>query len=159
MLLSQARLTGYPIPRYADSGLLCAIDGYPTTGCGTESDGHYNYWAYWHGGARWLYANDGPAEWTVSKGDVEGWRFEPDGSASPADPPPRTPSTTAALETAKTLGQQVAQTSSGDAAGPVHGGDSSSASRDALFGICLGLVLLIGAGAFVRARRARERTI
>ena len=80
---------GYPEPRYDESGLLCAIDGYPANGCGAESGGHYAYWAYWHGGKRWQYANNGPAGWIVSRGDVEGWRFEPDGSASPTDPPPR----------------------------------------------------------------------
>ena len=99
VLQSQAQLLGYPSPRYAESGLLCAIDGYPTSGCGTQSGGHYAYWAYWHGGKRWQYANGGPGEWKVSKGDVEGWRFEPDGSATPADPPPRAASSATALET------------------------------------------------------------
>lgn len=157
VLQSQARLIGYPTPRYADSGLLCAIDGYPTAGCGTESGGHYSYWAYWHGGARWLYANDGPGEWTVSRGDVEGWRFEPDGSASPADPPPRAPSTAAALESTTSQKQAVVQASSGDRAGPVHVADSDSATKTALFGICLGLILLIGAAALFRVRRAHGR--
>ena len=100
VLQSQAQLLRYPSPRYAESGLLCAIDGYPTSGCGTQSGGHYAYWAYWHGGKRWHYANRGPGEWKVSKGDVEGWRFEPDGSATPADPPPRAASGATALETA-----------------------------------------------------------
>ena len=127
------------------------------TGCGTESGGHYSYWAYWHGGARWLYANDGPGEWTVSRGDVEGWRFEPDGSASPADPPPRAPSTAAALESTTSQKQAVVQASSGDRAGPVHVADSDSATKTALFGICLGLILLIGAAALFRVRRAHGR--
>ena len=89
VLQAQAVLLGYPSPRYAESGLLCAIDGYPTSGCEAQSGLHYSYWAYWHGGERWQYANGGPAAWKVAKGDVEGWRFEPDGSATPADPPPR----------------------------------------------------------------------
>ena len=158
LLQAQARLVGYPIPRYAESGLLCGIDGYPTSGCGTESGGHYSYWAYWHGGARWLYANDGPGEWTVSKGDVEGWRFEPDGSASPADPPPRAPSSAAALETASQAGVTSSagvEASSRDASGPVRqSGDSNSAARKALFASCVALILLLAAAALVRARRA-----
>ena len=92
VLSARAKLLGLPSPRYAVSGLLCAIDGYPATGCGQQSGTHYAYWAYFHGGSSWTYAGEGPASWTVSAGDVEGWRFEPQGSATPADPPPRSPS-------------------------------------------------------------------
>lgn len=100
VLQARAALLHTAQPVYASSGLLCSIDGYPTNGCGTSTSGHYAYWAYFHGGSKWTYANDGPAENVVSKGDVEGWRFEPDGSASSADPPPRAPSSAASLEDA-----------------------------------------------------------
>ncbi len=36
VLQAQGRATGYPTPRYDESGLLCAIDGYPTSGCGAR---------------------------------------------------------------------------------------------------------------------------
>jgi hypothetical protein len=97
VLVARAKILGVPAPRYNETGLLCAIDGYPTTGCGLESGSHYAYWAYFHGGSSWTYADVGPAEWQVFAGDVEGWRFEPDGSASPTDPPPRAPSDASTL--------------------------------------------------------------
>jgi hypothetical protein len=165
VLQAQARLVGYPTPRYADSGLLCGIDGYPRTGCGTFSGGHYAYWAYWHGGTRWLYASDGPAEWTVSKGDVEGWRYEPDGTASPSDPPPRAASNAAVLEVSQTSRRSNTATtrpasvtsSGGDAAGPIHQPNSSSGGTIALFVGCVALITLIGAAAILRARRPSRR--
>jgi hypothetical protein len=93
VLAARAKLLGTTGPRYAVSGLLCAIDGYPAPPtCGQQNGSHYAYWAYFHGGTSWTYSNVGPASWPVSPGDVEGWRFEPDGSATPADPPPRSPS-------------------------------------------------------------------
>lgn len=166
VLQAQAGLVGYPVPRYDESGsgLLCGIDGYPTSGCGTESDGHYSYWAYWHGGRRWQYANDGPGEWTVSKGDVEGWRFEPDGSASPADPPPRAPSNATELEaparvdqatnTATNRSLAAAASSRGKAAGPVgQTGGTGNTAKKGLFVLCLALIVLIGAAAIARSRR------
>ena len=102
VLAARAKLLRTPAPRYALSGLLCAIDGYPATGCGQQTGSHYAYWAYFHGGSAWSYASDGPSEWQVSPGDVEGWRFEPDGTATPADPPPRAPSAAAVLCPAST---------------------------------------------------------
>ncbi|HEY5252697.1 MAG TPA: hypothetical protein VIJ09_13585 [Acidimicrobiales bacterium] len=97
VLAARAKLLHVPAPRYAESGLLCAIDGYPATGCGVETGGHYAYWAYYHGGSSWTYASVGPASWKVSDGDVEGWRFQAEGSATPADPPPRAPSVASIL--------------------------------------------------------------
>ena len=68
---------------YASSGLLCAIDNYPANGvqnCGESvGSGDFDYWSYWHGATgSWVYANDGPAEQSVSSpaDDVEGWRFQ-----------------------------------------------------------------------------------
>lgn len=186
VLQAQAPLLGYSVPRYdaSGSGLLCAIDGYPASECGTESGNHYAYWAYWHGGGkRWQYASDGPGEWTVSKGDVEGWRFEPDGSATPADPPPRAPSNPTELEMpATTMGTATATTRppgtagksssssrsnaggggkgnttlGANAAGPVRqSADSRSGTRTrkGLVILCVALIVLIGAGAYGRSRR------
>jgi hypothetical protein len=158
VLQAQAALLGYPTPRYAESGLLCAIDGYPTSGCGTQSGDHYAYWAYWHGGRRWQYANGGPGEWKVARGDVEGWRFEPDGSATPADPPPRDAPGAAALEVpAGTVAATTTSSSpSGNhAAGPVEGGRKGTGPVP--FVVSVAFILLIGAGAMVRSRRANGR--
>jgi hypothetical protein len=76
-------------PTYNNSGLLCSINGVPSSDCGQEVPGGYDYWAYWHGSTgTWIYANTG-ASGTVTKGDVEGWRFEDPGAGNPSDPPPR----------------------------------------------------------------------
>ena len=158
VLQSQAQLLRYPSPRYAESGLLCAIDGYPTSGCGTQSGGHYAYWAYWHGGKRWHYANRGPGEWKVSKGDVEGWRFEPDGSATPADPPPRAASGATAVETAAKAATTSSPSPGDDVAGPIGtSGGSGRGTSPILFIVGTGLILLIGAAALLRSRRASNR--
>jgi len=158
VLQSQAQLLRYPSPRYAESGLLCAIDGYPTSGCGTQSGGHYAYWAYWHGGKRWHYANRGPGGWKVSKGDVEGWRFEPDGSATPADPPPRAASGATALETATKAATTSSPSPGDDVAGPIGtSGGSGRGTSPILFIVGTGLILLIGAAALLRSRRASNR--
>jgi len=157
VLQAQAAVLGYPSPRYAESGLLCAIDGYPTSGCGTQSGAHYAYWSYWHGGKRWQYASGGPGAWRVSEGDVEGWRFQPDGSATPADPPPRAASSAAALET--TARAALTPTSSAPldrhAAGPVRA--RSKGTSPIPFVVSVAFILLIGAGAMLRSRRGSGR--
>jgi hypothetical protein len=90
VLATRASMLGTPPPRYNTSGLLCAIDGFPATGCGERQNGRYAYWSYWHGGsAAWTYASIGPASTRVDPNVVEGWRWQPDGAASPVDPPPR----------------------------------------------------------------------
>jgi hypothetical protein len=80
---------------YNGSGLLCAIDNYPANGvqnCGQSvGNGAYDYWSYWHGASgSWVYANDGPAEQSVSNpsDDVEGLRFQTNEPASSSDPAP-----------------------------------------------------------------------
>ncbi len=78
---------------YSSSGLLCSIDGYPVDGvqnCNNSAGpGSFYFWSYWHGATgAWTYADDGPAEHGASDGDVEGWRFQNPGPASPAAPQP-----------------------------------------------------------------------
>jgi hypothetical protein len=76
-------------PTYNQSGLLCSINGVPSSGCGQSVPGGYVYWAYFHGNSgSWQYASSG-ASGAVSTGDVEGWRFEDPGAGNPTDPPPR----------------------------------------------------------------------
>jgi hypothetical protein len=80
---------------YSNSGLLCAIENYPTSGvqnCGESvGSGQFDYWSYWHGSTgSWAYANDGPAEQSVANpaDDVEGWKFQTNEPDNASDPPP-----------------------------------------------------------------------
>jgi len=76
-------------PRYGSSGLLCAIDGLPTTGCGDRSSGGFEYWAYFNGSSgSWAYGNINPFTRRLSDGDIEGWRYV-QGAGNGQDPPPR----------------------------------------------------------------------
>jgi hypothetical protein len=76
--------------RFNNSGFVCAIDGYPATGCGDQNGSTYAYWSYWHGtGGAWQYSNIGPAGTRVKSTVVEGWRFQPKGAGNPSDPAPR----------------------------------------------------------------------
>ena len=76
-------------PTFNSAGLLCSINGDPSSGCGQAVTGGYDYWSYWHGTTgSWAYASTG-AFGTVTNGDVEGWRFQDPGTGNPNDPPPR----------------------------------------------------------------------
>ena len=77
-------------PGYAPSGLLCSINGIPSSGCGQVVAGGYIYWAYFTGGAQAGPTRPPGASGTVGTDDVEGWRFENPGSGNPGDPGPRT---------------------------------------------------------------------
>jgi hypothetical protein len=91
-LVARAESLGKPAPRFNSSGLLCAIDNYPDqTSCGEQTGSQYAYWSYWHGTASggWVYSEVGPASSPVVSGQVEGWRFQPNGAGNPSDPPPR----------------------------------------------------------------------
>ncbi len=47
-------------PTFNASGLLCSINGDPSSGCGQAVNGGYVYWSYWRGPrARWQYAGTG----------------------------------------------------------------------------------------------------
>jgi hypothetical protein len=91
-LVARAETLGKPAPRFNSAGLLCAIDDYPDqTSCGEQTEDQYAYWSYWHGTASggWVYSDVGPASSPVVSGQVEGWRFQPNGGGNPSDPPPR----------------------------------------------------------------------
>ena len=90
LLGARASVLGTVAPRFNVSGLLCAIDNVPVTGCGERTSGHYAYWSYWRGtNGTWVYSNSGPASQRVQADVVEGWRFQPSGAGNPSDPPPR----------------------------------------------------------------------
>jgi hypothetical protein len=82
--------------RINGSGLICAIDGYPATGCGDhQPNGSYRYWSYWKGGSEWIYSPVGPAYRRFSGSEdsrVDGWRFV-EGAANPNDPQPKAAAT------------------------------------------------------------------
>jgi hypothetical protein len=145
VLASVADSFHVPAPTYAASGLLCSIDGYPSTGCGTLTSAGYAYWSYWHGGRHWSYANVGPAEWTVTNDDVEGWRFEDHGAANPSDAAPALPSD---FETV------CADAATSPAPTPTSGPPGGSTTL--LIGVAL-LVIVLGGGAGIRWRR-QQRT-
>jgi hypothetical protein len=89
VLRERARLLGRPAPRWAQSGLLCAIDGFPATGCSERVDGAYRYWAYHLGSeGSWSWASIGPAFRKATADRMEGWHFVA-GTGGPSDPPPR----------------------------------------------------------------------
>jgi hypothetical protein len=70
------------------TGLLCAIDGFPSgSECGDRNAEGYRYWAYFSGGSTWTYSGIGPAGRRVNEGSVEGWHFV-SGKGNPTDPPP-----------------------------------------------------------------------
>ncbi len=76
--------------RYGSSGLLCAIDGMPATGCGDQNAGGYDYWGYFNvPSGSWVYGNINPFTRRLSDGDIEGWRYVRGGKGSAQDPPPR----------------------------------------------------------------------
>lgn len=89
LLRERSSLLGTPRPRYAASGLLCGIDGNPSSGCGETTGGGYLYWSSWSGsGGDWVYTSGNPFTRRLSDGDIVGWRFVL-GAGGPQDPPPR----------------------------------------------------------------------
>jgi hypothetical protein len=89
VLAARASMLGTPQPRFNASGLLCAIDGVPATGCGEPVGKKYAYWSYWHGDGGWSYSDVGPAASRVDASVVEGWRWNSMGAGNPTDPAPR----------------------------------------------------------------------
>lgn len=75
--------------RTNSSGLLCAIDGFPSgSECGSRTDTGYRYWAYFRGnGSGWTYSGVGPGSARMAADSVEGWHFV-EGKGNPTDPPP-----------------------------------------------------------------------
>ena len=89
LLARRAAELGMSSPRYAGSGLLCAIDGFPGTGCGDRTSGGFAYWAYFNGtSGAWNYGSYNPFIRRIADGDIEGWRYV-SGTGGAQDPPPR----------------------------------------------------------------------
>ncbi len=52
ILAQRASELGLPSPRYAGSGLLCGLDGFPATACPVNNGGGFAFWAYFNGSGR-----------------------------------------------------------------------------------------------------------
>jgi len=141
VLARRAAELGTAAPRYGGSGLLCAIDAFPATGCGESGGGGMRYWANFRAvGGEWAYANYNPFTRRVADGDIEGWRFV-DGVGNATDPPPRVapssslfpplaaPSVPTAASGAAT-GQSTPSTA-GTAGVPTVGGDAGDVPVEA----------------------------
>ena len=90
LLARRGNELGIGSPRYGSSGLLCAIDGLPATGCGDRNSGGYGYWAYFFdGGGNWTYGSNNPFSKRLTDGAIEGWRFVVGGCGCGLDPSPR----------------------------------------------------------------------
>jgi len=89
ILAQRASELGLPSPRYAPSGLLCGLDGYPATGCPVNTSGTYAYWAYFNAsGGSWAFGHDNPFVRRMGDGEIMGWRYT-GGSVDGAAPTPR----------------------------------------------------------------------
>lgn len=81
-----------------DGGFVCAIDGYPETGCGTDSNFTGSYWRYWHAppGGAWTYSRVGAGGFRLpARCGVQGWVW----SSSPTEnPAPSRPAPTLACD-------------------------------------------------------------
>ena len=75
-------------------GLLCRIDGAPSSDPCQGAPPPDAYWAYWHAprGGSWTYSTSGAGTRKPPPGSVEGWAFGDD--AQPGIDPPGAPATT-----------------------------------------------------------------
>jgi len=72
--------------RYAPSGLLCAIDGFPAD-CHVD-DTHF--WSYWHrapAGSAWGFSGEGAGTYHPAIGSTEGWAYQNGSSRQPPNIP------------------------------------------------------------------------
>ncbi len=94
------RTDGYQVLRAAghqlriESGFLCAIDGFPATGCANRPGFDGSYWRYFHAspGGSWAYSNVGGGGYRMpDRCAVEGWRWASAGSTNtpPSIAPPQ----------------------------------------------------------------------
>ncbi len=135
---------GLAVPVYAQSGLLCSINGTPGSGCGQTVPGGYVYWSYFTGGpGGWTYASSG-ASGTVTPNDVEGWRFQDPGSGRPNDPPPRSTAQYSAIcpnvppTTTTTAPTPTTPATAGPVIPAAHGGGGSTAGGSMTTGAATG---------------------
>jgi hypothetical protein len=93
VLAQRATQLGRPGPRYAGSGLLCGLDGFPTDACPQNGGSTYDYWAYFNpSGGGWSYGSDNPFSRRMHDGEIMGWRYNTGSSESQAASPRIAPS-------------------------------------------------------------------
>ena len=89
ILAQRASELGLPSPRYAGSGLLCGLDGFPATACPVNNGGSFAFWAYFNGsGGAWSFGHDNPFVRRMVDGEIMGWRYTT-GSTEGDAPAPR----------------------------------------------------------------------
>ncbi len=72
--------------RFAPSGLICAIDGFPAD-CHVDPT---HYWSYWHRGAgssSWAYSNEGAGTYRPGVRSTDGWAYQNGASRQPRNIP------------------------------------------------------------------------
>jgi hypothetical protein len=141
ILAQRASELGLPSPRYAGSGLLCGLDGFPATACPVNNGGTFAFWAYFNGsGGGWSFGHDNPFVRRMVDGEIMGWRYttgstEGDAPAPRIAPssslfPPLTPAPTAPPATAPpaTAAPPAGSLGAGSASGA--GGTGGAAAVD-----------------------------
>lgn len=142
VLAERAREVHRPAPRY-NGNFLCAIDGYPGTGCGDH--GTEPYWSFWiWANGKWTYSSYGVDSYPVSDSDHDGkpdpigFRYQPfKTKQSPraggfAAPPPTTQPTTQPPRPAPSpVPSRAPAPSPGGAGGAGASGPSATASSAA----------------------------
>jgi hypothetical protein len=85
-------------------GLLCRIDGEPTSDPCHGAPPANAYWAYWHAprGGSWTYSTSGAGSRVPPPGSVEGWAFGDDAAPGVDPPEPRPAPTTTRPSTTTT---------------------------------------------------------
>jgi hypothetical protein len=88
---------GHSLQFRPTDGLLCRIDGVPST-CRADAT---HYWSYWHrapGGSGWTYSTQGAGSYQPPRNSTEGWAYLDGASRPPANiafsticPPPAAP--------------------------------------------------------------------
>jgi hypothetical protein len=89
-------------PRY-QGNFLCALDGYPESGCGIQSGPYWSFW-YWANG-RWTYSQFGVDSYSIGDSDRDGhpdpigFRYQPESAPEHPRADPSYPSPTPAPTT------------------------------------------------------------
>jgi hypothetical protein len=93
ILAQRASELGLPAPRYAGSGLLCGLDGFPATACPVNNGSSYDFWAYFNGaGGSWSFGHDNPFVRRMVDGEIMGWRYTTGSNEGNAQQPRIAPS-------------------------------------------------------------------
>ena len=124
VLIKRAQEVGQQPPRFTGN-FLCAIDGYPESGCGDHGD--EPYWSFWYWvDGRWVYSSLGVDSYTVRDSDGDGhpdplgFRYHAFSEkraprANPSYPAPTKAATAAPPRTAPPAGGGGASTAPGGA--------------------------------------------